>query len=203
MTTYTMIMTCLTGILIFLYVGRIAGTRYYQKRLTACMEQGDLDGFQALAGKRLVKWLIPPFHLHYMRLNIYLLQEDEKKTDEAFEVLLNMKVGRQMRQDVTLKAFHYYVQRKEREKSKKLLEQICTYQNREIAEECRMLFDIYVLGRSNYIDSMLSELPKLPSAQQAVREYLLSVQYQNRGEEQEAKAHEERSAALLREVLAV
>lgn len=167
----TIVMSVLTGIVVVLYIGRMLGDRYYRKKLEICVEQGDPDTFEALAKSRALHMMVSP----------YTLQD--------------------MRRGVVLKAFHNSVQNREQETARELLVEIRKFDNPEIVEECNMLFDIYILKKSSYIDKMLKEMEELPVARQALNEYLISLQYQNRGDAAKAEFHEARSAELVQKTL--
>lgn len=199
---YKIIMGILTAVLIALYLIRYLGNRYCQKRLLACVQSCDLEGFAKLEGSQLVRALIPAFNLHYMKLNIYLMKGDEVHTDEEFDTLLQMKVGKAMRREAVLKAFYYYVKRKDGGRTRKLIEEIREFKDaEEVVRECNMLFDIYILGRSNHMEELQEGLDTLPPQQKAIHEYLLSLQYANRGESERAKEYEDRSVKTLKDEL--
>mgnify|MGYP005784515261 FL=1 len=199
---YKIIMITLTAVIVALYLIRFLGNRYYQKRLLNCVQRCDLDGFLKMENKRAVRALIPAFNLHYMKLNIFLMRKDEQRTDEEFDVLLDMKVGKTMRRDAVLKAFYYYVKRRDGGRTRKLIAEIRGFQDAEdTIRECEMLFDIYILGRSNHMEELLKDLDTLPPQQRAVHEYLLSLQYENRGEKERAREYEDRSVKTLKDAL--
>lgn len=167
----TIVMSVLTGIVIILYIVRMIGGRYYRRKLEACVEQGNLEAFEALAKRKDLHMMVSP----------YMLQD--------------------MRRGVVLKAFHRSVQNREQEMARELLVEIRKFDNPEIVEECNMLFDIYIMKKSSYIDKMLEEMAALPVARQALNEYLISLQYQNRGDDAKAEFHEARSAELVQKTL--
>lgn len=201
MTPYTIVMIVLTVIIISLYVIRAVLGTYYRNRLVICVSQCNLDAYDKLAAKKAVRLLVPPFNLHYMRLNLYMMQKNEQKIDEEFDILLEMKTGKLMRQEIVLKAFYYYVKLKSGKRCQPLLEELHTFANEDTKKECDILYDIYVLKKSNHIGELLENIEELPLEQRAINEYLVSLQYLNQNKPDLAKEHEERSTAYLEESL--
>lgn len=198
---YTVTMVILTILLVSCYILRVAFGSYCRNRLVDCVRRGDLETYEAIAAKKLTMFLVPPFNLHYMRLNLYMMSEKEKETKEEFDFLLNMQTGTLMRREIVRKAYYYFVKRKDGKRCKALLDEFLTFAEEEEAKECTLLYDIYILKKSSHIEELLKDLENLPPAEQAVNAYLVSLQYANQGKMDLAEEYEERSKRCLREAL--
>ena len=97
----------------------------------------------------------------------------EGKSRKSREYRLSL-IHISMRRDAVLKAFYYYVKRRDGGRTRKLIAEIRGFQDAEATiRECEMLFDIYILGRSNHIEELLKDLDTLPPQQRAVHELSL------------------------------
>ena len=92
------------------------------------------------------------------------------------------------RVDLVIKAFNYYVGQEDRKKSKELLHEIEGFEGGQaeaVAHECQLMYDTMILKRHNDIpelERMLKEAgdDKVKSCR---LEYLLALQYKNKGDE--------------------
>lgn len=198
---YTITMAVLTVILLSLYVLRAVLGSYYRNRLAACVQGCDPEAYEAIAQKKLAGLLVPPFNLHYMRLNLYMMLEKEKETDQEFEFLLAMSTGKAMRREVVRKAYYYYVKRRDGKRCRLLLDELLTFAQGEEAKECELLYDIYILKKSSHIRELMEGIEELPPAQRAVNEYLISLQYENQSKTDLAREYEELSRLHIKEAV--
>lgn len=201
--TYLITMGVCTCLLLLLYILRAVLGKFYRNQLVYCVQQEDLNLYNEIAESKMARLLVPPYNIHYMRLNLYMVKENKKGIDEEFDFLLNLKMGKQKRQDIVIKAFNYYVKEKDSNHSKPLLEEMRTFMDDNSRRQYEMLYDIYILKKSCYIDELEKgvESDQLPMAQKAIYEYLIALQYENRSQPKLAKEHEERSAAYLQEAV--
>lgn len=198
---YIILMIVLTIILIALYVMRSVLGKYYRNKLVGYVQECDLEKYNACADKKPVQLLVPPFNIHYMRLNLYMMLENREGIDEEFDFLLGMKTGKAMHQDVAVKAYNYYVKLRDAKRAKPLVEEIRTFADEKTVYECDLLYDVYILKKSNHIDELLEGIEELPLAQRAINEYLVSLQYENRNQPALAKEHEDLSTSYLQQAL--
>ena len=140
------------------------------KRLQQLMAAKQWDDFDRLLDAKLTSMLYPRYNRDYLRLNSYLLREDHKRVD------------------LVIKAFNYYVGQEDRKKSKELLHEIKGFEGGQaeaVAHECQLMYDTMILKRHNDIpelERMLKEAgdDKVKSCR---LEYLLALQYKNKGDE--------------------
>lgn len=192
-----------TCLLLLLYILRAVLGKFYRNQLVYCVQQGDLNLYNEIAESKMARMLVPPYNIHYMRLNLYMAQENKKGINEEFDFLLNLKMGKQKRRDIVIKGFNYYVKEKDSAHCKPLLEEMRTFIDDNARRQYEMLYDIYILKKSCYIDELEQgvESAQLPLAQKAIYEYLIALQYENRSQPKLAKEHEERSTAYLQEAV--
>lgn len=92
------------------------------------------------------------------------------------------------RVDLVIKAFNYYVGQEDRKKSKELLHEIKGFEGGQaeaVAHECQLMYDTMILKRHNDIpelERMLKEAGD-DKVKRCRLEYLLALQYQNKGDE--------------------
>ena len=158
------------------------------KRLQQLMAAKQWDDFNRLLDAKLTSMLYPRYNRDYLRLNSYLLREDHKRVDEMFDLLLGLNLPKMQRVDLVIKAFNYYVGQEDRKKSKELLHEIKGFEGGQaeaVAHECQLMYDTMILKRHNDIpelERMLKEAgdDKVKSCR---LEYLLALQYKNKGDE--------------------
>lgn len=178
--------------------------KYYKAQLVMCVQRGDLEGFDQIVQKKAVQLVVPPYNVYYMRLNLNLMKENEAEVDHDFDTLRNMPVSKALHIDVVQKAYYYYVKRKDGMRSKELIEEIRTFDGEKFADtikECNILYDIYILKKSNHIQELMDGIEELPLMQRAANEYLVSLQYENQNKPELAKEHENMSTFYLKEAL--
>ena len=146
------------------------------------------DEFDRLLDGKLTSMLYPRYNRDYLRLNSYLLREDHKRADEMFDLLLGLNLPKMQRVDLVIKAFNYYVGQEDRKKAKELLHEIKGFEGGQaetVAHECQLMYDTMILKRHNDIpelERMLEDVGDDP-VKRCRLEYLLALQYQNKGDE--------------------
>ena len=149
------------------------------KHLQQLMAAKQWDEFDRLLDAKLTSMLYPRYNRDYLRLNSYLLREDHERADE---------MPKMQRVDLVIKAFNYYVGQEERKKSKELLHEIKGFEGGQaetVAHECQLMYDTMILKRHNDIpelERMLKEAGDDP-VKRCRLEYLLALQYKNKGDE--------------------
>ncbi|MFV0379866.1 MAG: hypothetical protein ACK5KQ_03470 [Anaerorhabdus sp.] len=177
------------GILVLLTFYRISKKTQERKMLQAIYST-DFDTFFKVADSKFTRYVFPKFNLEYLKLNVHILKNDEPSIDESFEKMFKFKMNTPQKEDIYMKAFNYYVGMEKKEKTTQLIEVIETFDNEELKNEARIIYDIFVLKKSNYIDDMIEALPKQDINTKGVNEYLISVQYKNLNDNKNAKKYE-------------
>lgn len=170
-----------------------------QNELITKIQLGEFEGFHKVADSFLVKLLFPRYNIEYLKLNAYILDGNESKITEQFDHLMSARKNKAQSEDITMKAFNYYVGVEDKVKCKELIETINTFTNERMVQEANIMYDVFILKQGNHIDEMLESLETLNDAQKGVNEYLLSVQYENIGDKENAKKYEKLSKKHLNE----
>ncbi len=165
----------------------------YLTKLMKHLSESEFEAFYALINKGIIKYLFPKFNVEYLKLNAVIMEGNKRKINDSFKSLLAMKMNKKQEEDVTIKAFNYYVGMEDKIKCKELFEKIQTFSNVRMIEEATLTYDIFIQKKWNHIDDILAIMEDLPENNRAIYEYLLSVQYENKGELDKAKEYEELS----------
>ena len=146
------------------------------KRLQQLMAAKQWDEFDRLLDGKLTSMLYPRYNRDYLRAS------------EMFYLLLGLNLPKMQRVDLVIKAFNYYVGQEDRKKSKELLHEIKGFEGGQaeaVAHECQLMYDTMILKRHNDIpelERMLEDVGDDP-VKRCRLEYLLALQYQNKGDE--------------------
>lgn len=170
-----------------------------QNKMITCLQNGDYDGFFKTADSFIVKFLIPRYNLEYLKLNAYILQGKEESIEAQFDSLLAARKSKAQKEDITMKAFNYYVGVENKEKCTELMEVIKTFTNERMVQEATIMYDVFILKQGNHIKEIEEMMEGLGDAEKGINEYLLSVQYANIGDKENAKKYEKLSKKHLNE----
>ncbi len=126
------------------------------------------------------KWLFPPYNREYMKLNAYLMNDDEKSAAKQFDLLFSMRPSKKQRADLVVKAYRYYMEHERYKDAKPLLEEIEKTADKSVADESRLMWDIFAESDYSHIDEMEVQYEKAKSAQERMRlALLIATQYEN------------------------
>lgn len=190
-------------VVIILSVGLVFGNQLIkvrkQNKMITCIQNGDYDGFFKTADSFIVKFLFPRYNLEYLKLNAYILQGKEESIEAQFDSLLAARKSKAQKEDITMKAFNYYVGVENKEKCTELMEVIKTFTNERMVQEATIMYDVFILKQGNHIKEIEEMMEGLGDAEKGINEYLLSVQYANIGDKENAKKYEKLSKKHLNE----
>ena len=133
---------------------------------------GDFDGCLKVIGGSLARLTIPSFNREFMRLNALELKQDDEAAAEVIERLLRKGCSPKQRLAL-LKASH-------------MLELVESSGDKGLLRSCRVKFDIVFDKKSGYIHEMEEALPDASPEERAQLCYLLSLQYENKGDKRRA-----------------
>ena len=166
-------------------------------KLARALQTQDFETFDRMVDSKLMKYLYPQFNLDYIKLNSYVMRGDEKKIDAGIQQLLNYKMSLKQKEDVYMKAFNYYVGAEKPGKAKQALDLVKTLEHPAMEAEAQRIYDIFIVKKYNYIDEMLEAFETQPDDAKGITAYLLSVQYENKGDKEKANEYLEVSKTLL------
>ena len=157
--------------------------------LVESLQKQDYKTFDELIKSSKVKFFFPPFNIDYIKLNRYILAEDRNNTDKMFETLVKHRLNKKQKQEVYMKGFNYYISLDIKPKAKEFYDLVKTLDNAQIQRETDRLYDTYVLNGYKYLDEMLDELDEVEETYRGPNEYLISLMYKNKGDEEKSKEY--------------
>lgn len=163
------------------------------KQLMQLLQRGDYGEYLLLLNSPFVKFAFPKYNCEYMRLNAYLFMDDHEEINRAFSQMLQMKTTKKQRVDLVAKAFNYYIEQEDHKKATELMNEIDTYEDEAMKKECRKIYDIYIKKGYQYIEEMEQQLTNATGMNKGMIEYLLSLQYENKGDQKKSEEYLHRS----------
>lgn len=162
-----------------------------QKRLIfskyrALFERQDFAGCVKLLDRPLSKLLFPRYNQLYMRLNAQMCLDNPQECRRIVDEMLGLRTSDEQRVVLLLRAFNLFVEQEDYDRAGGLLQEIREKAPAEASAECEQTYDIYAKGSYQYIDEMERALEGADPAQQARLCYLLSLQYESKGDERRA-----------------
>lgn len=157
------------------------------RKLLKLLEEGKFDEYYNILEAPLTKFHYPAFNRTFMRLNGLIIQKRYRQVDETFQELLAGKATAQQRHDLVLKAFDYYIGRKNKRMVNQLMSEIAGWDDEKTLRACERLRDILLLDKSNHIEEMEEELERLgPGSARQQQLILIAAQYKNKGDDENA-----------------
>ena len=168
-----------------------------QKRLVfsryeRLFERGDFEGCLRLLDGPLVRLIYPRYNLLYMRLNAQMCLQDDDESRRIIEEMLGLHASDEQRLVLLLRAFNFFVEQQDYARAKELLGELRQKATPEQLAECERTYAIFAEKSSAYIKEMEAELREAGSADRTKLLYLLSVQYENKGDARRANEYLER-----------
>lgn len=168
-----------------------------QKRLVfshyeKLFERGDFEGCLRVLDRPLVRLVYPRYNLLYMRLNAQMCLQNDDESRRIIDEMLGLRMSDQQRLVLLLRAFNFFVEQQDYPRAKELLEELRQKANPEQLAECERTYAIFAEKSSAYIKEMEAELREAKAADRTKLIYLLSVQYENKGDAKRANEYLER-----------
>lgn len=167
------------------------------KRLQQLMAQERWDEFDRLLNSKLAAFLYPEYNRTYLKLNACLIREDTATARQIFDELLGRKLPKMQRVDLIIKAFNFFVSQNDKKRSKELLAEIESFDDEKIgpvAHECRLMYDTIILKSTANIKELEREAEGDDMLKRGRMEYLLALQYGNKGDDAKRDEYLERAA---------
>ena len=171
-------------------------------KLGQLLEDGKYDEFFRLIDSRIARLVYPDYNRSYFKLNAHMIKGDWKEAEKLLDDLLARKVSDEQRADLVIKAFNIYISLSRGKKAKRMLDEIERLDSAKYGDsqqDCRMMYDIAILKQYNYIDRMEHALDRLHGPARGRIEYLLALQYQNKGDMAKRNEYLARSTKAMRE----
>lgn len=164
-----------------------------QKKIFQILKSGKLDELEKELDSTSSRMLIPSFNREFIKLNAYLMNQKTDKIDSQFEILFKTKMNDKQKREAVLKAFEYYVQLKDKEKSASLLKEIKTFGDLGLVAHSQMLFDILIEKSTSYIDVLVAKQDEGNNMDRGMNAYLISMQYGYLNKKDKEKEYLEKS----------
>ncbi|MCI5949855.1 MAG: hypothetical protein SOX20_06245 [Parolsenella sp.] len=158
---------------------------------------GDFEGMIKTLDGAAAKTGLPPFNLHYMRLNGFEAMQDVEGEKAELNVLLRMRCTDVQRRLVLARAMNFYEMQKDREGAEHVLELMESFEDKDLLRDARQTFAIVFKNSFAHIAEMEHQLADAEPDEKARLNYFLSLQYENKGDEARAKEHLDRVMSVF------
>lgn len=181
-------------------LGSVAGRLVRGRAVSKAQDQflaGDFEGMIKTLDGVAAKTGLPPFNLHYMRLNGFEAMQDIEGEKAELDVLLRMHCTDAQRRLVLARAMNFYEMQKDREGAEHVLELMESFEDKDLLRDARQTFAIVFKNSFAYIAEMEHQLADAEPDEKARLNYFLSLQYENKGDEARAKEHLDRVMSVF------
>lgn len=175
-----------------------------EKRMTfsryeSLFSRGDFEGCLRLLDRRVVRLVYPKYNRLFMRLNAQMCLDDADESRRIIDEMLGLMSTEEQRCVLLLRAFNFFVEQEDYARAKELLEELRKTKDvpAEQLAECERTYAIFAEKSSAYVREMEERLRSAKDAERATLLYLLSVQYENRGDAKRANEYLERAQDQL------
>ena len=154
--------------------------------------EGDFEGCVRLLERPVVKLVYPRYNQLYMRLNAQMCLDNTQEARRIIEEMLGLKTSDEQRLVLLVRAFNFFVEQEDFDRARELLEELRQKADSEQLAECERTYAIFAEKSSAYVDQMEAELREASGPERTRLLYLLSVQYENRGDDRRAREYLDR-----------
>lgn len=148
--------------------------------------QGDFAECVALLDRPVVKVIYPRYNQLYMRLNAKICLDDADDCRAIIDEMLGLKTTDDQRLALLLRAFNFFVEQEDYDRAGELLEEIREKGPEKMVSDCERTYEIFAKKSSAYIKEMEAELADVTGPERTSLCYLISLQYENRGDSKRA-----------------
>lgn len=150
-----------------------------EDELVGALLKKDYKKFDQLIDSEDAQRRIAPFNRHYMKLNAAILRN--KNIDAVLESFEKIKMNQAQKNELYSKAFGYYVEKENKEKSSYYKDKILNDTKSEsLHEMANRMYSIYIDKSDMYLDILLKENESLTGAKRASNDALLAKIYENK-----------------------
>ena len=121
-------------------LGSVAGRLVRGRAVSKAQDQfmaGDFEGMIKTLDGAAAKTGLPPFNLHYMRLNGFEAMQDVEGEKAELNVLLRMRCTDVQRRLVLARAMNFYEMQKDREGAEHVLELMESFEDKDLLRDAR------------------------------------------------------------------
>ena len=158
-------------------------------RYEKLFEKGDFEGCLRVLDGPVAKIVYPRYNQLYMRLNAQMCLEDTDASRRTIDEMLELNSSDKQRLVLLLRAFNFFVEQEDYERAGELLEELREKASPEQLAGCERTYAIFAEKSSAYVDQMEAELKDATGPERTTLLYLLSVQYENKGDVKRANEY--------------
>ncbi|WP_075279567.1 hypothetical protein [Thermophilibacter provencensis] len=158
-------------------------------RYEKLFEKGDFDGCLRVLDGPVVKIVYPRYNQLYMRLNAQMCLADADASRRTIDEMLELSSSDKQRLVLLLRAFNFFVEQEDYERAGELLEELREKASPEQLAGCERTYAIFAEKSAAYVDQMEAELKDATGPERTTLLYLLSVQYENKGDVKRANEY--------------
>ena len=158
-------------------------------RYEKLFEKGDFEGCLRVLDGPIAKIVYPRYNQLYMRLNAQMCLADADASRRTIDEMLELSSSDKQRLVLLLRAFNFFVEQEDYERAGELLEELREKASPEQLAGCERTYAIFAEKSSAYVDQMEAELKDATGPERTTLLYLLSVQYENKGDVKRANEY--------------
>lgn len=162
-------------------------------RYEKLFEKGDFEGCLRVLDGPVAKIVYPRYNQLYMRLNAQMCLADADASRRTIDEMLELSSSDKQRLVLLLRAFNFFVEQEDYERAGELLEELREKASPEQLAGCERTYAIFAEKSSAYVDQMEAELKDATGPERTTLLYLLSVQYENKGDVKRANEYLEQA----------
>ena len=158
-------------------------------RYEKLFEKGDFEGCLRVLDGPVAKIVYPRYNQLYMRLNAQMCLADTDASRRTIDEMLELSSSDKQRLVLLLRAFNFFVEQEDYDRAGELLEELREKASPEQLAGCERTYAIFAEKSSAYVDQMEAELKDATGPERTTLLYLLSVQYENKGDVKRANEY--------------
>ncbi len=158
-------------------------------RYEKLFEKGDFEGCLRVLDGPVAKIVYPRYNQLYMRLNAQMCLADADASRRTIDEMLELSSSDKQRLVLLLRAFNFFVEQEDYGRAGELLEELREKASPEQLAGCERTYAIFAEKSSAYVDQMEAELKDATGPERTTLLYLLSVQYENKGDVKRANEY--------------
>lgn len=158
-------------------------------RYEKLFEKGDFEGCLRVLDGPVAKIVYPRYNQLYMRLNAQMCLADTDASRRTIDEMLELSSSDKQRLVLLLRAFNFFVEQEDYERAGELLEELREKASPEQLAGCERTYAIFAEKSAAYVDQMEAELKDATGPERTTLLYLLSVQYENKGDVKRANEY--------------
>ena len=158
-------------------------------RYEKLFEKGDFEGCLRVLDGPVAKIVYPRYNQLYMRLNAQMCLADADASRRTIDEMLELSSSDKQRLVLLLRAFNFFVEQEDYERAGELLEELREKASPEQLAGCERTYAIFAEKSAAYVVQMEAELKDATGPERTTLLYLLSVQYENKGDVKRANEY--------------